>query len=79
MSQLQVQSDSQKLENVTSSLKAKFESISSQPATRAVKLLYSSCCGCGCSDLTVQRTVPYDSPLSDGDRITQLGDTDEIL
>ena len=39
--------------------------------TRKVRLKYKSCCGCGCSDVTVTRTVPFDSPLQNGDRITE--------
>jgi hypothetical protein len=78
MSQLQVKATSVEVES-TSSIKAKFESISSKPVTRNVKLLYSSCCGCGCSDIEILRTVPYESPLSDGDRAAQLLDSDEVV
>lgn len=60
-------------------LKEKFENISSRPVTRDVRLIYSSCCGCGCSDMDISRTVPYDSPLKDGDRAAQLNDSDVIL
>jgi hypothetical protein len=67
------------VKNSLGELKAKFDKISSQPATRDVKLLYSSCCGCGCSDVEVLRTVPYDSPINDGDRINKIRDTDQIL
>lgn len=45
--------------------------------TRVVKLIYESCCGCGCRDVTVSRRVQWDSPLQDGDFITELHDTDE--
>lgn len=40
-----------------------------QPKTRVVRLKSQSCCGCGCSDVTVIREVNYDSPLKDGDYI----------
>lgn len=40
--------------------------------TRTVKLQYNSCCGCGCSFIDVEREVPYDSELQDGDIIKEL-------
>jgi len=61
------------------SMKEKFEAISSTPATRDVILKYQSCCGCGCSDVDVKRTVPYNSDLQSGDRINDLGPNDEML
>lgn len=66
-------------QEVKSSIKERFEQISSQPVTREVKLRYKSCCGCGCSDVEVMRTVPFDSPLQNGDRIDELGPNDEML
>lgn len=47
------------------------------PQTRVVILKYKSCCGCGCDFIDIQRTVPYDSPLKDGDNAGayQKGDT----
>ena len=48
-------------------------------ATRKVHLLYESCCGCGCADETIIRTVAADSPLKDGDRITKLLPGDEYV
>jgi hypothetical protein len=61
------------------SMKEKFEAISSTPVTREVILKYKSCCGCGCSDVDVQRTVPYDSPLQSGDRIDNVERNDKML
>ena len=49
-----------------------------QPETRRVRLVYKSCCGCGCSDTNVYRTVPYDSNLKDGDRIKALEPGDKM-
>lgn len=49
------------------------------PETRVVRLVYNSCCGCGCYDETVERTVPFNSPMKNGDRITKLLDDDEII
>jgi hypothetical protein len=57
----------------------KFEEISSTPVTRDVTLKYRSCCGCGCSDVDVMRTVPYDSPFQNGDRISDLGPNDKMI
>lgn len=47
------------------------------PKTRIVYLKYKSCCGCGCADVAVKRTVSHDSKLKTGTRIseTQEGDT----
>ena len=61
------------------SIKQKFEEIQTTPVTREVTLKYKSCCGCGCSDVSVQRTVPYDSPLQNGDRISELGPNDKMI
>ena len=60
-------------------IKQKFEEIQTTPVTREVTLKYRSCCGCGCSDVSVQRTVPYDSPLQNGDRISELGPNDKMI
>lgn len=46
--------------------------------TRIVYLKYKSCCGCGCNDMNVRRTVPFDSPLKDGDRIKEIQKGDEF-
>lgn len=39
---------------------------------RTVKLKYKSCCGCGCSYVTIYRKVPADSLLKDGDRVASM-------
>jgi hypothetical protein len=56
-----------------SSAKMKFEEISSTPVTRDVTLKYRSCC------VDVMRTVPYDSPFQNGDRISDLGPNDKMI
>jgi hypothetical protein len=66
-------------ESTTSNFKERFETIASTPATRNVKLWAQSCCGCGCSDVQIMRTVPYDSHLQDGDRVGSFEDSDEVL
>lgn len=53
-------------------LKDEFKKLKETPTTRPVILIYKSCCGCGCDDMKVKRTVPYDSPLKDGDRIEKV-------
>lgn len=75
----QQQTTDEKKSGIFNNLKEKFEKISSQPATREVKLIYQSCCGCGCHDTTVVRTVPYDSSLKNGDRISSLEKGDKQL
>ena len=64
-------------------LKQKFDEVTADvielPATRVVKLVFSSCCGCGCSDVEIKREVPFDSKLKDGDRITKLEKKDKMI
>jgi hypothetical protein len=43
-----------------------------KPPTKVVKLKYKACCGCGCSDETILREVPYDSELKNGDRVDTM-------
>lgn len=45
---------------------------------RLVKLVFSSCCGCGCKDISLIRKVEFDSELQDGDRTSELQETDVI-
>lgn len=54
---------------VVSALKKEFEEVQATPLTRNVILITESCCGCGCHDIKIQRTVPYNSPLKDGDKM----------
>lgn len=49
------------------------------PASRDVTLVYTSCCGCGCYDIQIRRTVPYDSDLHDGDTVYSLEPEDVKL
>lgn len=57
---------------------ARFEK-AKQPAIRRVKLIYSSCCGCGCYDQEIERSVPFDSSLQDGDRVEGFEKDDKVL
>ena len=65
---------------ISEELKAKVEQSLSEkvetPQTRFVDLVYSSCCGCGCTDIEIRREVPYNSKYKDGDRAERLLDTD---
>jgi hypothetical protein len=60
-------------------LRNKFDTIKKQATFRKVRLLYSSCCGCGCYDVTIERTVEADSSLKDGDRATDFVEGDKII
>lgn len=46
--------------------------IDGQPNTRVVNLIYKDCCGCGCDETAIQRTVPMDSVLNNGDTVHEL-------
>lgn len=61
--------------------KSELENIQKTPKTRVVILNSQSCCGCGCSDIKVKRTVPYDSPLKDGDYLKSrdMKGSDEVI
>ncbi len=55
--------------------------IPSKPQTRKVKLVLMSSCGCGSLPVDIEREVPYDSEMQDGDGITsdELLPTDKLL
>jgi len=81
MSQKQVNKN-KGTESVESTLKDRFQSIKNaetQPETRVVKVYYKSCCGCGCSTVNLERTVPYDSELRNGDRVDRIELNDRRL
>ena len=48
---------------------------------RKVILVSQSCCGCGCSDIELERVVDNDSPLKSGDRIkiSEMLPTDKVI
>lgn len=52
------------------------EAIQEQPVTRMVRLKYKSCCGCGCDYVDLEREVPFDSDLEDGDIVYEVKDDD---
>lgn len=68
-------------------LKAKFEELQQIPIStiqvpnREVKLSAALSCGCGSGYVEIERTVPFDSPLHDGDKINESGilPTDRII
>lgn len=55
--------------------------IPSKPQTRKVRLVMMASCGCGALPVDIEREVPHDSDLQDGDGIThdQLLPTDELV
>ena len=63
----------------SSALSSEFEALKKIEVARTVTLRYKSCCGCGCNEYDVQRIVDQDSSLQNGDRISDLLDTDEIF
>lgn len=61
-----------------SKVREQFNKIKDQATHRVVTLITDSCCGCGCYDIEIKRTVPFDSPLKDGDRVTHMEDGDTM-
>ena len=57
--------------------KRKLSGIKEVAKTRKVKLVYKSCCGCGCDYVDIIRVVPMDSPLKDGDVAKKMLKTDK--
>ncbi len=62
-----------------SNLKKQFEEILATPSTRIVRLIARSCCGCGCNDINIEREVPFDSDLKNGDYVKKVERTDKIV
>jgi hypothetical protein len=55
------------------------ESTAVQPvSTRIVRVMVSSCCGCGCVDVEITRSVPIDSSIKDGDYVGAIQDGDQL-
>lgn len=76
MEQIQkgIQNPSQQQSSNLKDLKEQFNTEKNHviPITRVVHLKYKSCCGCGCDTINVERTVPDDSPLQNGDWINDI-------
>lgn len=49
------------------------------PKTRVIKLRVGETCGCGGGWVTIEREVPFDSSLVDGDIVEDYEDTDIIM
>lgn len=66
--------------NKLDALKKEFEQEKqrSLPTTRIVNLKLKLSCGCGSGYGDIQREVPYDSELQDGDIVENLGENDTI-
>lgn len=59
-----------------------FEEQMAAPATRMVRLKVAQVSGCGCGGATyieVERPVPEDSDLQDGDVVSEFADEDILL
>lgn len=70
--------------SVPEELKEKFKEVTNNStvnidSTRLVTLIARSCCGCGCSNINISREVPMDSPLQDGDFVTDYHKSDKVL
>jgi len=68
-------------QNQTNDLKETFENIKKTETHRRIRLYFRSCCGCGCYDVQLERIVPFDSPLQDGDHIpsSQVLESDKLI
>jgi hypothetical protein len=72
---------------ISDEAKEKFEQLSAQkveqPTTRKVKLVMVATQGCGCggegSEIDIEREVPYNSPLKEGDKVYGITVHDTIL
>lgn len=58
-----------KVDKSESSLKSEFEKLKSTPLTKTVTLQYRMCDDCTCPFRDIERTVGYDSPVKDGDKV----------
>jgi len=79
---MQTKINKTKTEQTSKNFRKEFESIKSidvQPTKRIVTLVYKSCCGCGCNDISIEREVPFDSSLRNGDRTHELLSTDKSV
>lgn len=59
--------------------RAKLNAINKKAATRKVTLRYKDGCGCGSYWYDIERIVPMDSNLKDGDRVYETFDSDVWL
>lgn len=78
MQKQQIKKDTKHSKSELDKLESKFKEVKKK-TIRKVILKFSTCCGCGCMDVDVERMVPDDSNLQNGDRIHDLEDTDEII
>lgn len=60
------------IEQENGDLLTRFKDEQSRKVDRVVTLKYKSCCGCGCTYSDITRIVPFDSPLKDGDKVSNL-------
>lgn len=67
------------LEDLRSNFEKEKAKTVNKPKDRKVTLIYKSCCGCGCSDVRLERVVPYDSPLKNGDRVKTYENSDKVI
>ena len=77
----QTKTTEQKSSRTNENLQAQLGSVIDAPVKlerRTVKLITQSCCGCGCHDIEISRVVDANSPLQNGDRVTEMLATDQI-
>jgi hypothetical protein len=62
-----------KQESQTSELKERLaaENEKEIAVEKVIKVYYNSCCGCGCSSVGVYIKVPEDSPLEEGQSVSE--------
>ena len=66
-------------EGQDSTFEDQYSELKGQALLRTVKVQYQSCCGCGCDTVWLNRVVPGDSPIQDGDEVDELMDDDNVL
>lgn len=78
MEQKQIIPDQTTERTTTDVMKTQLEKVLSvKPEIKTVKLQWRKCQGCSCSFSTLERTVPGDSHINDGDKIYGLDSLEE--
>lgn len=79
MKQITKEKEQEEKKDDLKKLKDQFTELKAQPTTRKVRVYYNSCCNCGCDDILVEREVPMNDPLKDGDKIYDYQNGDQLV